>query len=639
MDYNNFKEKIYYMNLKDILGYSFITTCIFSFALIMSFFNEQITYNLFDMFALILSIILLMFSIHLESITKKPIYGLLQLYFLINCFIQMIALTPDGYFQVLKVFLKKIEYSQVYNFRFINRILLYYMLSKYREIDNKNKKIYIEYFSILISLTTLIYLNSKYYWIITPIIYIISISVLLILAYKYIYSYNIEFNKKIDLLKLNLFFTTFDYVIRILATRYSIYTINNISGVVMQIVFISTLIAIIFNITKENYNFVFKETIDTSKHLENINRKIIKNNYKLEETYRKLKDKQGLYKSFLGRLPNPIVIINNNLRIVYCNSKFLKEVQKDNLREVVNKRIDNYIDFNYDLSKIGKEFKGSPYASTITLNNKKIELRLFNLNIEELEYIILFKDLTEEIKLSEMKEELENIKIREEIKKNFLSNISHDLKIPVNVIYSAIQLEKILIDNNNIEKIKMYNDISKENCFILTKFTNNLIDISKIDSENLQVNLILDNIVEFIEDYLFSLSPYINNSGIETIFDTDEEEIYIYFDKEMMQRVILNLVSNSIKFTSSGGIISIKIKNFKDYVLIEVSDNGLGMSKEFINKAFNKYEMESRCKNNNPTGFGVGLFVVYNLIKAQNGSININSEVGKGTTFIIKLYK
>ena len=63
------------------------------------------------------------------------------------------------------------------------------------------------------------------------------------------------------------------------------------------------------------------------------------------------------------------------------------------------------------------------------------------------------------------------------------------------------------------------------------------------------------------------------------------------------------------------------------------------MSKEFINKAFNKYEMESRCKNNNPTGFGVGLFVVYNLIKAQNGSININSEVGKGTTFIIKLYK
>ena len=238
-----------------------------------------------------------------------------------------------------------------------------------------------------------------------------------------------------------------------------------------------------------------------------------------------------------------------------------------------------------------------------------------------------------------MKEELESIKMKEEIKKNFLSNISHDLKIPVNIIYSAIQLEKILIDNNDIDKLGFYNEISKENCFILTKFTNNLIDISKIDSSNLEANLIYDNIVVFIEDYLISLNTYIKNSGINILFDTEEEEIYTYFDTEMMQRVILNLVSNSIKFTKKGGTIFTRIKVELDLVTIEIGDNGEGMSEEFVKKAFNKYEMEERAKTYNPNGSGVGLFVVYNLIKAQNGNVEIKSEEGNGTTFIISFNK
>ena len=72
---------------------------------------------------------------------------------------------------------------------------------------------------------------------------------------------------------------------------------------------------------------------------------------------------------------------------------------------------------------------------------------------------------------------------------------------------------------------------------------------------------------------------------------------------------------------------------------MNIGDNGIGMSKEFISKAFNKYEMEKRRNKENISGFGVGLFVVYNLVKAQNGDIEIQSEINKGTNFDIKLYK
>jgi len=639
VDYNNFKEKIYYMNLRDILMYIFITTVTFLLVIIIALFNKEIANDLTGLIGLIMTMVLLMFAIHLKKVTNRDIYGLFQIFLLINCIIYLVYLTPYGQFISFKSFLEKISYSKIYNIRYINIIMMYYMIAKYRKQENISKIIYIEYIFLLILSSVIAYIHNVYSWVPISVIYILLLSVFILFAYKNIYYFEFKVNEKIDLLKLNVFLALITFLLKLASKIFNIYTINIVASIVMQIVFISTLISIIFNISKENYNFVFKETIDTSKYLEFINRRIIKNNNKLEETYNKLKDRQRLYKSFLGSLPNPIVIVNHNLRISYCNSKFIYEIGKKNIKEVVNRRIDNYIDFNLDLNKVVLDIDDGPQTTTIDINTKKVEVRFFHLDNDEKECIMLFKDLAEEIKLSTMKEELESIKLREEIKKNFLANISHDIKIPVNVIYSAIQLEKILISNNDIKKMKDYNEISKENCFILTKFTNNLIDISKIDSENLEANMILDNIVEFIEEYLVSLTPYINNSGIDVIFDTDEEEIYIYFDKEMMQRVVLNLVSNSIKFTNPGGVISIKIKNSLSTVFIEVKDSGSGMSKEFVNKAFNKYEMEDRSRINNPTGSGVGLFVVYNLIKAQNGNIEINSEVGKGTTFIIHLNK
>lgn len=642
MDYNTFREKIYYMTPKDLLNYvlySLIAYCIFE---IMSFKYTEIAYDIVGLLSLIICMILIMFSMYLKSLTNKEIYGLLQLVLFITMIMIIISITPEYYFIDFKIFLSKIGFSSFSTLKYNNLIIMYFIIAKYRVSEVNSKIIYFEYILLLVILSFLGCINNKYEYMFLELIYRISSLVLIFKAYKYIYKSGVKFDGRVDLLELNLNLATLDLFVRLFSNIFNIYIVIDLIDILMGIIFITILVSIISNITKENYNFIFKETVNTSKYLEEINNKIIKNNYKLEVAYKKIKDKQQLYKSFLSSLPYPIVIVNQNLRISYCNLNFLNSIGEKNLRRVVNRRIESYIDISSSIKEILSGFNKNEkvsYSTSITINGKQFEGRFLGLNTEENEFILLLKDLTEELRLRDMKEELESIKMKEEIKKNFLSNISHDLKIPVNIIYSAIQLEKILIDNNDIDKLGFYNEISKENCFILTKFTNNLIDISKIDSSNLEANLIYDNIVVFIEDYLISLNTYIKNSGINILFDTEEEEIYTYFDTEMMQRVILNLVSNSIKFTKKGGTIFTRIKVELDLVTIEIGDNGEGMSEEFVKKAFNKYEMEERAKTYNPNGSGVGLFVVYNLIKAQNGNVEIKSEEGNGTTFIISFNK
>lgn len=642
MDYNAFREKIYYMTPKDLLTYVFysvIAYCIFE---IISFRYTEIVYDILGLLSLIICMILIMFSMHLKNLTKKEIYGLVQLVLFITMVVIIISITPEEHFINLKVFLSKIGFLSFNTLKYNNLIIMYFIIAKYRVSEVNGKIIYLEYMLLLVIFSFLVCIINKYQYMLLEVMYILSSLVLIFKSYKYIYKSVVNFDVKIDLLKLNLSFATLNLFAKLCSNILNVYIVIHLIDILMRIIFIAILISIIFNITKENYNYIFKETVNTSKYLEELNNKIIKNNYNLEVAYKKLKDKQQLYKSFLSSLPYPIVIVNQNLRISYCNFTFLNSIGEKNLRRVVNRRIDSYIDITSSIKEVllgvNKNEKVS-YTTTITINGKQFEGRFLGLNSEENEFILLLKDLTEELRLRDMREELESIKMKEEIKKNFLSNISHDLKIPVNIIYSAIQLEKILIDNNDLNKLGFYNEISKENCFILTKFTNNLIDISKIDSSNLEANLIYDNIVVFIEDYLISLNTYIKNSGINLLFDTEEEEIYTYFDTEMMQRVILNLVSNSIKFTKKGGTIFTKIKVELDLVIIEIGDNGEGMSEEFVKRAFNKYEMEERAKTYNPNGSGVGLFVVYNLIKAQNGNVEIKSEEGKGTTFIISFNK
>lgn len=227
--------------------------------------------------------------------------------------------------------------------------------------------------------------------------------------------------------------------------------------------------------------------------------------------------------------------------------------------------------------------------------------------------------------------------LEEKIKNDFLSNISHDIKTPINVIYSAIQLQNVLIKENKIEELKKYNNISKENILTITRLANNLIDSSKLSNNFLNANMELVNIVELVEDTCNKFVEYIKNKNLNFYFDTEEEEIYIKCDVDFMERIIINIISNSIKYTTKGKItVYIYLKGNK--VFIEFNDTGEGIKTELLNSIFEKYSIGREATREINKNTGIGLYVVNNLMKLQQGKVNLTSKEGVGTTVILEFF-
>ncbi|EMU53945.1 sensor histidine kinase [Clostridium butyricum DKU-01] len=253
--------------------------------------------------------------------------------------------------------------------------------------------------------------------------------------------------------------------------------------------------------------------------------------------------------------------------------------------------------------------------------------------------IILIEDNTSNVMIKKLKKEVEEKKIEEYTRTQFLSSISHDLKTPINVIYSAIQLEQIYIEKDDIDSLKKYNSISSENCISLIRFANNLIDNSRIYSQFLTANLRKVNIVEIVEDYVMSYVDYVSWNGIELIFDTNTEECMIEVDIEFIGRIILNLISNGVKYTAKGGKIYVVIEEKMDKVFIKVSDTGSGINEEIKNKIFNRYASTNKTISDSKSGTGLGLFVVKRLVELQKGKIYLDEKVLLGTSIVIEFEK
>lgn len=235
-----------------------------------------------------------------------------------------------------------------------------------------------------------------------------------------------------------------------------------------------------------------------------------------------------------------------------------------------------------------------------------------------------------------------NKKLEEELdslRKEFFANLSHELRTPINLITSTLQVISPRVDKldlDNKQYINKYLDILNQNALRLLKLVNNLIDSTKIDSGNFDYSPKNQDIICFIENICTSVAEFVERNNLEIIFDTDAEEKIVGFDLDHMERIILNLISNAIKFNKSNGKIEVNITT-KNNIQISVKDEGIGIPKDKIESVFGRFEQVTKKTKREREGTGIGLSLVKSLVEMHNGDIKLSSKLGEGSEFLITI--
>ncbi|EHJ00688.1 histidine kinase [Clostridium sp. DL-VIII] len=225
------------------------------------------------------------------------------------------------------------------------------------------------------------------------------------------------------------------------------------------------------------------------------------------------------------------------------------------------------------------------------------------------------------------------------MKDEFITLITHEFKTPINVIYSALQLiEHVYVDEVSQPVEKLLGSI-KRNTFRQLRLVNNLLDITRLHSNQFKLNLKKFDIVFITKLITESIKIYADQKKIKLQFKANISSREIALDEEKYERIILNLLSNAIKFTPEGGTIDVEVKENKrkKTISIAVSDTGIGIPKEKHEMIFKRFGQVENNLSRQAEGSGIGLALVKMLVTILNGSINLDSELGVGSTFTIIL--
>lgn len=353
-----------------------------------------------------------------------------------------------------------------------------------------------------------------------------------------------------------------------------------------------------------------------------------------------LKNIEQNEKTFLEIANNieEVIVIADEKKAHYISPSFERvfEIKPDKLYDDIKTWKDNWKSFepqgNVNYNYNSKEPVSIIFRATRNNQDEKwFWVRVVSLldeNGNVIKKIFVISDITQ---TKEGELELEKLRM------DFLANISHELRTPINLILSSLQvlnLKMNLLDEELFRYFNKYLSIVDQNGRRLLKLVNNLIDTTRLESGCFSYNPKNKDIISYVENICLSVSEFVKSNNLSIIFDTDTEEKLIAFDPDNMERIILNLISNAIKFNKPGGKIEVFI-SCKDDIEISVKDSGIGIPEDKIDKIFERFEQVKT--NTKKEGSGIGLNLVKSLIEMNNGSIKVESELEKGSKFTIIL--
>jgi len=371
---------------------------------------------------------------------------------------------------------------------------------------------------------------------------------------------------------------------------------------------------------------------------------------------KELKESKERYKKLVQLSPHAVMVHTED-KFIFVNKAGANLLEVSHRKELIGISIKDFIqeEYKHNLLKqidfikstnnpvIGREMK------IVTSTSKVVDVSMSSSRIQydgQDAIMTILTDITQRKeterlikKAEENKKKMDEMMEYDKIKTEFLANISHELKTPINVILGSLQLADKYEDDfiSNPYKFQKLVRTMKQNCFRLLRLINNLIDITKIDSGYFNINLQNADIVKVIEDITLSVANYIENKGVELIFDTDIEEKTMAFDPEKLERILLNLLSNALKFTSKEDRIEVNIFDKGNEIVIEVKDTGIGIPNEQQAIIFDRFIQVDKSLTRDNEGSGIGLSLVKSLVEMHQGKITLESKYGEGSNFIIKI--
>ena len=300
---------------------------------------------------------------------------------------------------------------------------------------------------------------------------------------------------------------------------------------------------------------------------------------------------------------------------------YLEEIQVHEQREWY---------FEYVHLKTGERRRFHNIAMGSEVNGKK-------------KYILVMSDRTSDRKMNQaLSEAVHAAETANRAKSIFLSNMSHDIRTPMNAIIGFTTLAVSNIDDKNRVRDYLGKILSSSNH--LLSLINDILDMSRIESGKIHLEETEVSLSDVFHDLKTIISGQIHVKQLELYMDAmDVTNEDVYCDKTRLNQVLLNLLSNAIKFTPAGGTVSVRLKQYPGTVRgselyeIRVKDNGIGMSQEFVQKIFSPFEQERTSTVSRTQGTGLGMAITKNIVDMMGGTIDVQTEQGKGTEFIVCL--
>ena len=235
--------------------------------------------------------------------------------------------------------------------------------------------------------------------------------------------------------------------------------------------------------------------------------------------------------------------------------------------------------------------------------------------------------------LEKLKQANKELRKLDKLKSHFVSTASHELRTPLTAIKEGMAIVTDGTAGPLNEEQKDFLNMVKRNVDRLVRLINNLLDFQKLEAKKMEFKITEGDINELIKEVVKEMSPSIKNKGLEFTVSLAKNTPKVNFDRDRIVEVLTNLINNAIKFTKKGSIAISSSKKFKNTICISVSDTGIGIKREDVDKLFKGFSQLSREEGLAIGGTGLGLVISKKIVEAHCGKMMFESEYGKGSTF------